>query len=98
MNVLDPSESAIELLNEYLGTQIGQVGYSQEIPWDDGTFDQVMMSDVIEHLSHEILCATVKELHRVLTKGSKLYITGPAFEVLEENTFYCPTCDCHMHW
>ena len=55
------------------------------------------MSEVIEHLSNEILYATVKELHRVLKKGGKLFITVPAFEILEENTFYCPTCDCHMH-
>lgn len=41
-------------------------------PFDDATFDEIYMHDVIEHIDDTI--AVMEEVHRLLKKGGKLYI------------------------
>lgn len=96
---LDPSEKAIVSLRNRLGMgeSSAKTGYSQSIPFDDGTFDVVFMSEVIEHLDNEVLGKTLAEVSRVLAP-SGLYIgTVPADENLKENEAVCPDCGKVFH-
>jgi len=51
------------------------VGPLHDMPIDDGIFDVVLCTQVLEHL--EWPRESVKEMHRVLKPGGKLYITAP---------------------
>jgi len=96
---LDPSESAIQNLRKNLGLDesAAKVGYSQEIPFADGMFDIVFMSEVIEHLNDTVLMQTLKELTRILKDGGRLIGTVPADEVLKAAESVCPDCGKVFH-
>lgn len=51
------------------------VGPLHEMPIEDGMFDAVLCTQVLEHL--EWPRESVKEMHRVLKPGGKLYMTVP---------------------
>lgn len=51
------------------------VGHLHEMPIEDGTFDAVLCTQVLEHL--EWPRESVKEMHRVLKPGGKLFMTAP---------------------
>ena len=64
---LDPSDNSISHLQASLNLKNkAKVGYSQEIPFDNGFFDVVVMSEVLEHLPDDILKETLPEIRRVL--------------------------------
>jgi len=46
-----------------------------EMPIDDGTFDALLCTQVLEHL--ELPRESIKEMYRVLKPGGKLYVTVP---------------------
>lgn len=95
---LDPSDRAIELLREELGLgDRAKVGYSQAIPFEDGRFDTVVMTEVLEHLSDEVIDGTLKEVHRVLAPGGVFIGTVPAREDLKTNMVACPNCETRFH-
>ena len=48
-----------------------------DIPVEDGSFDAVLCSEVIEHLPYPD--RAIRELSRVLKKGGKLFLTAPFF-------------------
>lgn len=56
-------------------TQLDIVSDITAIPVDDGSFDAVMCTEVLEHVPDPV--ATLKELHRVLKPGGLLLITAP---------------------
>ena len=71
IHCIDPSKRAIESLKEKLGIgERARVGYSQEIPFGDHYFDVVVMSEVLEHLTDDVLERTIVEVHRVLADAS----------------------------
>lgn len=95
---LDPSEAAIERLSQTLGrNEKAQVGYCQKMPFPDGRFDTVVMSEVLEHLEENTFNATLNEVHRVLRIGGRLLGTVPAREKLEDSEVVCPHCGEHFH-
>lgn len=96
---LDPCAAAIESLKIRLGLSdaAAQVGYSQEIPFDDDSFDVVIMSEVIEHLDDEALSKTLQEVRRVLRANGRFIGTIPAEEDLKENVCVCPKCAYVFH-
>lgn len=96
---LDPSESAIDTVQELLGLddEHAKCGWSQDIPYSDDTFNFIIMSEVIEHLSDEILEPTFKELQRVLIHGGFLIGSVPDNEDLGRNQFRCPYCSKISH-
>jgi ubiquinone/menaquinone biosynthesis C-methylase UbiE len=64
---LDPSSESIASLRSKLGLgDRAQVGYSQEMPFAANSFDIVVMSEVLEHLSDDVIARTFKEVKRVL--------------------------------
>lgn len=96
---LDPSVAAIEKLRKILGMDdlTAKVGYSENIPFGDNTFNVVIMSEVIEHLTDEIISKTFQEVHRVLVPGGRYIGTVPADENLKENEAVCPDCGKVFH-
>jgi SAM-dependent methyltransferase len=96
---LDPSEIAIQSLRAtlQLDPTTAVVGESQNIPFNDGKFDVVVMSEVIEHLTHEIIAATLAEILRVLRPGGRFIGTVPADERLKTSECVCPNCGTLFH-
>lgn len=72
---------------EYIGVDIENEGHDHRteevdvyydgkvLPFEDGRFDSVLCSEVLEHVPD--LEATLRELNRVLVKGGKVLITVP---------------------
>lgn len=95
---LDPSHKTVEFLQKSLnlGSNIKQ-GYSQNIPFEDGFFDTVIMSEVLEHLNDQVLAGTLQEVKRVLKKDGIFIGTVPLNEILEANMAVCPKCNEVFH-
>ena len=47
------------------------------LPFDDGVFDVVILSEVIEHVGDENKQAVIDEVHRVLKVGGQFIFTAP---------------------
>ena len=98
MSSVDPGESAIDRLRNQFGLgEQAKVGYSQAIPFPDNQFDVVVMSEVLEHLSDDVLAATLAEVQRVLKVGGQFIGTVPAEENLLDNRVVCPHCGELFH-
>jgi len=94
---LDPSEKSIEKLQVLIGKDKAKVGYSQNIPFSSDYFDIVIMSEVLEHLTDEVIVKTLKEVNRVLKKGGRFIGTVPYNENLSEQIVICPKCGEKFH-
>ena len=95
---LDPNARAVEQIKDQLGNAgCAKVGYCQEIPWPEGFFDGVVMSEVLEHLADDSLGQTLTEVHRVLRVGGLFCGTVPARERLHEQVVVCPCCGGRFH-
>ena len=98
IHALDPSNRAVEKLQREL-TLGGKarVGYAQSIPFADGMFDGVVMSEVIEHLDDQGVAAALSEVRRVLKPRGTLWASTPYRENLGVNTVVCPDCGKVFH-
>ena len=95
---LDPIERSIESLRDRLGMgEKAKVGYSQDIPFPDAFFEGVVMSEVLEHLSDEVLNETLTEVYRVLVRGGRFVGTVPSREDLSQQVVICPCCGNRFH-
>jgi SAM-dependent methyltransferase len=95
---LDPSEDTIERLQ--LQLRMGpraQRGYAQEMPFDDRSFDKVIMTEVLEHLPDGVLQSTLDEVRRVLKDDAEFTGTVPYREDLAANQVLCPRCETQFH-
>lgn len=52
-------------------------GNAGSLPFDAGSFDAVLLGDVIEHLPDPLPASALREAHRVLCSGGTLYVTTP---------------------
>ncbi|HEC15225.1 MAG TPA: class I SAM-dependent methyltransferase [Sedimenticola sp.] len=95
---LDPSELTVKRLNEEQGMAgRARQGYCHAIPFSDGFFDIVIMTEVLEHIQEDLLDASLREVGRVL-KGGGLFIgTVPYREALRDNEVFCPHCQARFH-
>ena len=95
---LDPSAESIRRLRQELGMgQRAQQGYSQRMPFTPDYFDIVIMTEVLEHLSADILHTTLDEVRRVLKPGGVFTGTVPYREDLAANEVMCPQCQRVFH-
>lgn len=97
LSLLDPSVATVKSSRDLLGLDEirAKVGYSQNMPFEDGSFDAIIMSEVLEHLSDDVLAQTIKEAYRVLRHGGHFIITVPFDEDLK--FVMCPHCDSVFH-
>ena len=72
-------------------------GYSQSIPFDDGSFDTVIMTEVLEHLPADVMHTTMDEVRRVLRPDGEFTGTVPYKEELAANDVMCPHCQFQFH-
>jgi SAM-dependent methyltransferase len=70
---IDPDKAAVGYAQEHnVDVRLGSV---YKLQFEDGTFDVVFWGDVIEHLERPE--EGLKEIHRVLKFGGKMYVTTP---------------------
>lgn len=67
------------------------------LPFDDGSFDTVFCTEVLEHLEDKDLKKGVQEVFRVLKPGGFFIVTTPFDENLEERMVVCPECGTRFH-
>lgn len=96
---LDPNAQSIARLQAELGMgDRAKQGYGTTIPFsEDGNFDKVIMTEVLEHLSHDDLPATLEEVRRVLKTGGEFTGTVPYREDLRAAEVFCPHCESIFH-
>jgi SAM-dependent methyltransferase len=95
---LDPSSITIERIRTELDLGArAQQGYGDNIPFEKGYFDAVIMTEVLEHLQTTTLHATLEEVKRVLRPGGLLIGTVPYREDLASNEVMCPRCQAAFH-
>lgn len=73
---VDPAAEAVRLCRERGLESVEQAGL-ETLPFDDGSFDLIAATDVLEHIAaeHEAL----RELWRVAAPGAALLLTVPAY-------------------
>jgi SAM-dependent methyltransferase len=92
---LDPDRSAVERL---IAKGIcGEVGRIEQMPFPDDLFDIVVVSEVLEHISGDLLPKALQETYRVLKHGGHLIGTVPYREKLEDWHVVCPACGQIFH-
>jgi SAM-dependent methyltransferase len=92
---LDPDADAVARLRAD-GIDARQ-GYAQAMPFESGTFDAVVISEVLEHIHDDQRPAAVAELRRVLRKDGVLVGTVPYRENLADHETVCPACGNTFH-
>ncbi len=76
---VDSSPQAIEFCR-LRGVEGVSEGRIEELPFPDGSFDLILATDVLEHLSDDR--AAMRELRRVAAPGARLLATVPAYRWL----------------
>lgn len=98
VHTLDPDKSAIVRMNEEQGMGgRAKEGYCDAIPFPNGFFDYVVMTEVLEHIEDEYLETSLREVKRVLKAGGVFFGTVPYRENLIDNEVLCPHCDSRFH-
>jgi SAM-dependent methyltransferase len=76
---VDPSPAAIEFCRRRGLTGVTEAGI-EALPFEDGAFDLILATDVLEHVERDDLAAA--ELRRVAAPGAVLVVTVPAYRWL----------------
>ena len=92
---LDPDATAIARVKN-IGVD-GRTGTLGKLPFDDGSFDFVVASEVLEHLTDAELKTAMSEIRRVLAPGGNFLGTVPFEELLKDNESICPHCGELFH-
>jgi SAM-dependent methyltransferase len=67
----------------------------EELPFEDGRYDLVMASEVLEHLPEEIYQRSLSEIARVAR--AHILLSVPHREYLKANITRCPSCGREYH-
>jgi SAM-dependent methyltransferase len=98
VSCLDPSSRTVESVASLLGPRDrARVGHAQKIPWPDGEFDAVIMTEVLEHLDSATIGQALEETARILKPSGYFLGTVPADEELEASMVICPKCGDRFH-
>ena len=93
---LDPIPETVAALDAEAGIT-ARAGRIQQLPHADGTFDVVVASEVLEHLTGEVRAAGLAEVRRVLRPGGAFLGTVPDREDLSLRRSVCPACGLVYH-
>jgi SAM-dependent methyltransferase len=94
-HALDPDGEALAKLAA--DGVIAHTGCIEAMPLESHTFDFVVASEVLEHLSVEQRRAGLKEIARILKPGGWFLGTVPCEEDLGANQVVCPECGVVFH-
>jgi 2-polyprenyl-3-methyl-5-hydroxy-6-metoxy-1,4-benzoquinol methylase len=61
------------------------------------SFDVILVIEVIEHLTDEILTSLVENVKKLGRRGTTVIFTTPNNENLDDSVVYCPVCDHTFH-
>lgn len=64
---------------------------------EDGSFDVVLLVEVIEHLLDDQISQTLEEVRRLLARGGRVVVTCPNSENLAASRVRCPDCGGVFH-
>lgn len=87
---LEPSEEA---LAHFEGNAV--IGTSDDLPFEDSSFDTVVCAMVLEHLTDDVFAKTIKELDRVAR--ASLVLGVPYRQDLREGMTRCADCGTLYH-
>lgn len=73
---VDPSAEAVRFCRERGLASVCQAGL-EDLPFEDGSFDLIAATDVLEHIDAEHVA--LRELWRVAARGGALLLTVPAY-------------------
>ena len=96
ITVLDPVAGAAKRL-EAQGIDARQ-GIMESMPFSDETFDVVIATEVLEHLSDAQGDMALAETARVVRRSGWFIGTVPANEDLSDHTRTCPNCGHTAHY
>src|SRR5262249_23515001 len=92
---VDPDAGVISRLRDAgIDARTGSIG---ALPLASASVEAVVASEVIEHLSPELMQAGFDQIRRVLKPGGIFLGTVPFNEDLAAATVYCPTCRQSFH-
>ncbi|HEY2497217.1 MAG TPA: class I SAM-dependent methyltransferase [Candidatus Angelobacter sp.] len=92
---VDPDPRAVERLRSQ-GVE-AHCGMIEALPLDSNSADVVICSEVLEHLSQEVMEDGLKEIQRVLRPKGVLIGTTPYRENLKDLEIFCPHCKTIFH-
>jgi cyclopropane fatty-acyl-phospholipid synthase-like methyltransferase len=96
----DVSEKSVALVNQRFRNDDRFV---EAVTLDDvgrlpeASFDAIISTEVIEHLSDVDLESLIEKVNWLLKPGGKLILTTPNNEDLEASKTLCPECGCVFH-
>lgn len=73
------------------------VGSIAALPFENAEFETIFATDVLEHLSNQILGVGLAETSRVLKQGGKLIVVVPYKEDFDQSMVLCPGCGETFH-
>lgn len=80
---LDP-----DTVTKFNNIEVKKCNIEEEIlPFNDDTFDCIIFSEVLEHISYNKIQHTLDELHRVLKKSGFLLMSTPNLACIENRVF-----------
>ena len=72
-------------------------GSIDRLPVADKIFNTVFTTDILEHLTTEVLDRGLSEVNRVLADNGTYIIVVPYKEDLLQSTVWCPSCHTQFH-
>lgn len=98
---LDFSAESVKKLTEKASgdIQFGGAVHATRLPTHlaEGTFNAILLCEVVEHLNDEELEKTLVECRRLLASGGTLIVTTPNDEDLSRAMKFCPECCSVFH-
>jgi len=88
---IDLSAEAIRNIKQKFNGDF-RVGSAENLPWNDNSFDTVLLLETLEHIPSTNTFTVLNEVQRVLKNEGALLVSVPLYENLEMNTFKCPVC------
>ena len=77
---IDISKKQINYANKKYGSINKHfIKYKDKIPFEKNTFDSISVIELIEHLTDREIASLFDEIHNVLKKGGKIYLTTPNY-------------------
>ena len=87
---LDPVPEMLEMARRKLSDRVDlRVGWANELPWPDGTFDLVVSCNMFHYITHPV--DAVREMERVLRPGGRIVITDWC-----DDYFACRLCNLYL--
>ena len=72
-------------------------GKLEELPFRGKTFDAVVVSEVLEHLTPQVTLLALQEIRRILVPDGEIIGTVPCEENLADGEVMCPVCGEVFH-